>query len=321
MIRCMLRSEDGGYQLGQEELLGMWRANGGQVWLDIEHGPDQHVHELLESMGCDPLAIQDSFRTRHPPKVEEFDDTTFVLFRGISTLDENLDLEPQQVGIWVGRDFLITLHRGPSVSVGNFWEKESDAGLLAAPNELALHLLHYASGRYLDRLLEFEERLGDLEDGLSGDRSEEEMKALVLFRTRLRRLRRIFSYHKDLAEYIWDPGTEFLGRGEDDSFHLRRDVHDRCERLFSLCSMYYEICGDLIEGHISLSSHKLNQTMKVLTIISAIFVPLTFLAGIYGMNFEYIPELSWRYAYFTLLGVMAVMGTGMLVLFRRIRWL
>lgn len=85
--------------------------------------------------------------------------------------------------------------------------------------------------------------------------------------------------------------------------------------------MYYELCSDLIEGHISLSSHHLNETMKILTIISAIFVPMTFMAGIYGMNFEHMPELGWRYAYFSLLGVMAVMAVSMLVVFRKIKWL
>lgn len=85
--------------------------------------------------------------------------------------------------------------------------------------------------------------------------------------------------------------------------------------------MYYELCSDLIEGHISLSSHHLNETMKILTIISAIFVPMTFMAGIYGMNFEHMPELGWRYAYFSLLGVMAVMAVSMLIVFRKIKWL
>lgn len=323
MIRCKLSGSGNGNATthGGAEVIEQWRQLGGTLWLDIEGDYDERTGALLEQLGCDPLVIKDCFRGRHPPKVEEFDANTFVLFRGIARLDEQLELDPQQIGLWIGKDYLITVHRGHSVSVSHFWENGENPSLLENPASLSLRLLHYACGRYLDRLLEFEERLGDLEDGLQGARSEEDMRELALFRTKLRRLRRIFSYHKDLAEYIWDEGTNFLGKGEDDSFHLRRDLHDRCERVYSLCSMYYEICGDLIDGHISLSSHNLNQTMKVLTIISAIFVPLTFLAGIYGMNFEYIPELRWRYSYFVLLGVMVLLGGGLIVLFRRIRWL
>lgn len=145
------------------------------------------------------------------------------------------------------------------------------------------------------------------------------MKEIAGYRSRLRRLRRVFSYHKTLAEDIWQRSSPFLGYEE--SNHVRRDVYDRCERLYSLCQMFYEICGDLVEGHISLSSHNLNQTMKVLTIISALFVPMTFIAGIYGMNFEVMPELGWKYGYFVVLGMMAILATAMLVIFRRIRWL
>ena len=81
------------------------------------------------------------------------------------------------------------------------------------------------------------------------------------------------------------------------------------------------MCGDLVEGYISLSSHRLNNTMKVLTIITAIFVPLSFLAGLYGMNFDNMPELHFRYGYFVVLGLMALVATAMITLFRRIRWL
>jgi len=85
--------------------------------------------------------------------------------------------------------------------------------------------------------------------------------------------------------------------------------------------MQYEICGDLIEGYISISSHQLNVTMRVLTVISSVFIPLTFLAGIYGMNFAHMPELGVRSAYFILLSVMVAMALGLLVLFKRKGWI
>ncbi|MAT93103.1 MAG: metal transporter [Halioglobus sp.] len=321
MIRTLLLTAEDECLQGGAELIQRWRQLGGKLWLDLEGEPGDEFRQLLTDMGCDELAIRDSFRTRHPPKAEHFDAHSFVLFRGIASLDETLELDAQQLGIWVGDGHLITAHRGPSVSIEHFWQLQAADGLLAEPNILALKLLEYASGRYLERLLDFEDRLGELEDSIVMEQSEQEMRELVLYRARLRKLRRIFSYHQRLAEDIWRCGSIYLGSGEDDSLHIRRNVYDRCERLYSLCAMYYEICGDLIEGYISLSSHRLNNTMKVLTIITAVFVPLGFLAGLYGMNFEYMPELSWRYAYFTLLGVMALVATSMLVMFRRIRWL
>lgn len=93
------------------------------------------------------------------------------------------------------------------------------------------------------------------------------------------------------------------------------------ERFHSLADLYQNIINDLIEGYISLNAHHLNQIMKALTIVTVIFVPLTLLVGIYGMNFEYIPELKSEHGYFVLLGVMVAIALGLLLLFKRFRWL
>jgi len=99
------------------------------------------------------------------------------------------------------------------------------------------------------------------------------------------------------------------------------DLHDRFERLHSLVQMHYEICGDLIDGYLSITSHQLNATMRVLTIITAVFVPLGFLAGLYGMNFEFMPELKFHYGYYGLLGIMGIVAGGLLTFFRMKRWI
>lgn len=322
MIRTMLLAADGQYSVGGTEQVESWHnSSTGFIWLDIESAPSDDIRALMESMGCNPLAINDSFRQRHPPKIEAFEESTFVVFRGISRIDATLELSHQLLGIWIGQRYLITYHREASISVSQMWENEQENNTLGSPGVLALKLVHYACGRYLDTLLDFEDRLAGLEDGLLGDRSEEDMKELAGYRSRLRRLRRTFSYHKEIGQQVLNLPQQMLPFLDEESEHLRRDVYDRCERLYSLCQMYYEICGDLVEGHISLSSHKLNQTMKVLTIISALFVPLTFIAGIYGMNFENMPELTWKYAYFVVISFMGVLTAGLLVLFRRAKWL
>lgn len=322
MIKSMLVDSEGNYTTGGIEQVAAWRSTEDScLWLDIEAMPSEEVRALLLEMDCNSLAINDAFRQRHPPKAEAFDNNTFVLYRGLSKVDGTLEIDHQQIGIWAGQRYLITFHRERSMSVAHMWENEATNRNLFAPGVLALKLLHYACGRYLETMLDFEDRLEDLEDGLVSDHSEQEMKELVSYRSRLRKLRRMFSYHKSLAEQIYQLPKKYLPFLGEEQEHLRRDVYDRCERLHSLCQMYYEICADLVEGHISLSSHNLNQTMKVLTIISALFVPLTFIAGIYGMNFEYMPELTWRNAYFAVIGLMATLTIALLIVFRRIRWL
>ncbi len=322
MIRAQLLSANGEHATGNETLAAQWHSTpGGFLWLDIQGEITPDIRLLLQGFGCNDLAITDCSRARHPPKVESFQDNCFILFRGITQLDDALNLVPQQLGLWIGQSYLITVHQGTSVSIDQSFASAAADNLLRSPNMLALRLLHFASGRYLEKLMAAEERLTALEDELLDDNSEEVLKELVTYRSRLRKLRRIFNYHHRIAETILHDGSVFLGIGNDDSYHVRRDLYDRCERLLSLCTLYYELCGDLVDGYISLSSHQLNITMKVLTIITAVFVPITFIAGIYGMNFDNMPELHHQYGYYFAIGTIVTIAAGMVILFKRIRWL
>ena len=110
----------------------------------------------------------------------------------------------------------------------------------------------------------------------------------------------------------------FIGKQERHEF---TDAFEHTERLASLTTLYKELTDDLMNGYISVTSHRLNQIIKVLTVVTVVFLPLTLLAGIYGMNFEDMPELKIRNAYFVVIGVMGLIVIGLLLLFRKIRWL
>jgi len=167
MIRAKLLSPQGQYQTGDESLVPVWREQESSVlWLDMEGELTAERQELLVSLNCDRLAVSDCARTRHPPKVEEFDHDTFILFRGMTSLDDNLELQPMPVGMWVGKRILITSHPGTAVSVNHFWDSEEQQPLLKTPNVLALRILHYVGGRYLEKLMDFEDTLAGLEDAL-----------------------------------------------------------------------------------------------------------------------------------------------------------
>ena len=144
------------------------------------------------------------------------------------------------------------------------------------------------------------------------------LSELVSYQTHLRKMIRFLSYHKqifDSDDLKGLPGTD------KDYIHEQKDVYEHSERGFSLASLYYQNASDLIDGYISLASHRLNQIMKVLTIITVIFVPLSFIAGIYGMNFENMPELKSKSGYFILLGSMFLIATTLLFAFKRKKWL
>lgn len=322
MIRTLLLDAVGEVTQGGEELLARWRETPqSRLWIDLQGESQVRERELLEAFGCHPLAIDDAHRDRHPPKIEEFEHHTLILYRGISSFDAELNFVPQQVAFFLGERFLISLHPGTALSIDRLMAHEGSTLLRRSPEHVALRVMYVSAGFYLDSLLEFENQLSDLEDELIDAGSDALMRRIIAYRSRLVKMRRVFNYHVGITQELTAYDYSHLPRDNENTLHAINDVHERFERLHSLTQMYYAICGDLIDGYISLSSHQLNITMRVLTVITAIFVPLTFLAGIYGMNFAYMPELGYRYGYFMFMGLMLAIGLWLLWLFRRKRWL
>ena len=181
-IRAQVLGNDGSVITGEEELLRQWQ--------DKPEGRQQ---------------------ARHPPKIHAFDKNTFILFRGIIKLDEQLVLTPQQIGLFVGENYLVTIHREESLSVNRAWSEAEGTNDLLDSGSLALRIIDYASDRYLQKILAFEGHLGELEENLLSRPSDSIMTELVSYRSELRKLRRIFNYHNRLLEQILGDEPAYLG--------------------------------------------------------------------------------------------------------------
>lgn len=325
MIRTLMVSSTGQSTNGGEELIDQWRASSdARLWIDIHSEGPEHLKSeraLLLSLDCHPLAIEDAQRERHPPKLESFDNFTFILYRGITDLNSELEYRSQTIAFFISERLLITYHPDSSNSIRSMQEGSAALQLQHSPAQLALLIMRYSAGIYLDNIFEFETRLSDIEDALLCEGSDSLMRQLMAYKSRLVKLRRVFNYHQTITDEL-KSGQYPLFESEHVSIeHTLIDLHDRFERLNSLTSMFYDICGDLIDGYLAVTSHQLNNTMRVLTVITAIFIPLGFLAGLYGMNFEYMPELKLHNGYFYLLGAMSTLAITLLLWFRKLRWL
>ena len=307
---------------GDESLLENWRAKpDAYLWIDIDAHDLEQEALLLKQLNCHALSIKDVQRERHPPKIELFDDYIFMLYRGVFSSKEDLLFDHLQIGMFVGKKILITRHNRQSISIDQLFNIEGEKYLKKSPITLALRIFHFSCGIYLQNLFEFEEKLETLEDDFQAGGDDKMMQEITLYQSRLTKLKRTFNYHCNI-------GSELKILVEDDTnlitpleLHTVIDVHERIDRLLSLSQMHYDICSDLINGYLSITSHQLNETMRILTVITAIFIPLGFLAGLYGMNFEYIPELKAHYGYFYLIGFMAFISISLIYLFKKKRWL
>jgi magnesium transporter len=186
------------------------------------------------------------------------------------------------------------------------------------PGSLAIRLSNRLARRYVEILLELEPRLDEIEEEMFEHPDDELLSELTRYKSSLRKMNRIANYHQQIAMAL---RTEKDSRFDASLTHEIVDLYEQIERTQSLASLYYQIANDLTDGYLGVSSHRLNRVMQILTIITVIFVPLTFLAGIYGMNFENMPELSTRTGYFVIISVMLIIAVMQLIYFRRKRWL
>jgi magnesium transporter len=323
MIRATLYfPATGVIQSGNEALLATWQQDSeALLWADFSKSDSLVERQLLEScFGLHPLAINDALHVRHPPKIEAFADNVFILLKGLGTLSEEFEFRTIQLALFVGKRFLVTRHSDHSPSIDALREEvaQNTALLAGGCDGLALRLCRIMVDRYTKKLLTLEPRLDDLEREIVERPDDSMLAELIGYKTDLRKFRRVLLYHVQIfSELVKDPPSQFGTKRE----HEIRDVYEHQERASSLASLYYEVSSDIIDGHISLASHRLNNIIKVLTIVTAVFVPLSFLAGIYGMNFENMPELKARHGYFILLGIMASIATILVLTFRRKRWL
>ncbi len=306
---------------GGAELIDAWeRAEASQIWVVVEGEPPEVERELLSRrFGIHPLAITDALRERHPPKIEPFRDNTFILLKGLDAGSTSLEFGTIQLSLFVGERFLVTRSSARSVSTETVLAALTSGEIPPDVSRatLALRLCRTVADRFQPLLLAVERRLEEMEAEMLSRPSDDLLAELVRQKGDLKRILRVLQYHAQLFTSARSATPAHLA----DHDHELTDVQEQLDRLLSLARLYYELTDDLMNGYLSLSAHRLNQIMQTLTIVTVVFVPITFMAGIYGMNFEHIPELGYRSGYFVLLGAMLFVVVAILTIFYYRGWL
>ncbi len=319
-IRVMI-SQGANVRFGGEELLPQAPPAEGWIWVDLQDlDPEREQTILQQTFGIARLAIQDAQRDRHPPKLELFEGHLFLLLRELAA-DSDADT-PNFVhtSVFVASNFIVSRRAFTSPSLDQVFAAMQDGSVEHAlgPGHAAYRICRAVVDEYTPLVLELEERLSDLEDEMFAHPSDEILEALSGHNRTLKKLRRTLAYQHGMADRIASDNEQMPFTFD---YHEFNDVAENMERLASLCQLNQELVVDLMNTYLSVTSHRLNQIMRVLTIATVIFLPLGLLAGIYGMNFEVIPELKWKYGYFAVIGTMLTVVTTLVVVFRKKDWL
>jgi magnesium transporter len=292
------------------------------TWINIDGLHDVQIIEKLGGhFGLHPLLLEDILNTEQRPKMEDFGNYIFLVVKMLHYDDKTGQIEAEQVSLILGPNWVISFQeREGDVfnQVRDRLKKGKGRIRKLEADYLAYTLVDAIVDNYFIILEELGEAIEDTETELAQNPTRETLQTI---RTMKREM--VF-----LRKSVW-PLRELvsgLERGESPLVHestgvYLRDVYDHTVQVIDTVESFRDMISGMLDIYLSSISNRMNEVMKVLTIFAAIFIPLTFLAGIYGMNFEYMPELRWHWGYFGVLIVMAVVAVVMLIYFRRKRWL
>lgn len=325
MIRVISRKADGSVAVDApvSELPHLLTDKGCQVWVDMQGASDgEYERVLAQVFHFHPLAIEDALRDTHLPKLDDYASYLYLVFHTVALGDEEMDIDTEEVDVFLGANFLVTIHEDQRRSIDRCWNTEHhvEVGLARGPAMLLYELLDSQIDNYIPLIDAFEEQLEKLGDDIfrSNTAERELLDRLLTAKSTALRLQRILA-----------PQRELLGRLSTGDYrvvptHVRmyyRDVYDHLARLANLSDSMRDLASSTIETHLALVNNRMNEVMKVLTMVSTIFIPLSFIAGVYGMNFHFMPELELWWFYPLIWAVFISIAVTMLIIFRKRKWL
>lgn len=296
------------------------------LWVDVEGlGDVETIRTLGELFGLHRLALEDVLNVHQRPKIEQYGNYCFIVTRMVS-LGEHLETE--QLNLFLGRNFVLTLQEGrPGDCLDIIRERiRQKRGRIreAGLDYLAYALLDTIVDCYFPILEEYGERLEACEDAILARPDGETVARIHEIKRNLLTLRRAVWPQREIFNSLLHEETPFVMH--ETRFYLR-DCYDHVSQLIDLIETYRELGSDLTDVYLSSVSNRTNEIMRVLTVIATIFIPLTFIAGVYGMNFNpnaspwNMPELNWFWGYPFALLLMLIVAAGQLLFFRRKGWL
>jgi magnesium transporter len=292
------------------------------TWINID---GLHQVELIEKIGTHfnihPLTQEDIVNTDQRPKVEDFEEYVYLVFKMLRFDDTTGHITSEQVSLILGSHYLISFQEAEGDvfdSVRERIHRERGRIRKSGPDYLAYALMDAVVDHYFLILEKMGERIEHFEEQLRVQPTPELLQAvydlkreLIYFRKQVWPMREVLgAWQKTESALVQEVNNAFI-----------RDVYDHTIQVIDTIESFRDIISGVMDLYLSTASNKMNEVMKVLTIMATIFIPLTFVAGIYGMNFKYMPELEWKWSYPMLWIVLVAIFCGMMVYFKRKKWL
>jgi magnesium transporter len=291
------------------------------TWINVDglHDTDR-IREIGKTFDLHPLLMEDILNTGQRPKMEEFDNSIFIVLKMLRYDQEREMVIAEQLSMVVGATFLLTFQERP----GDVFEpvrerirKRKGRIRVSGVDYLAYALLDAVVDNYIYIVERVGERIEDLEDRVLTDPDPSVISEINALKREMAFLRKSTRPAREAITMLSKLDSELV---HDQTLPFLKDLLDHVAGASEAIDTYRDMLSDQLNIYNSTVANRMNDIMKVLTIFAAIFIPLTFIAGIYGTNFEYLPELRFKYSYFYFWGVLVAVAVGMLYFFKRKGW-
>jgi magnesium transporter len=289
------------------------------LWLDLTAPSDEDLALLGARFGFHPLALEDCAHADQRPKCEEYGDYLFIVSQGFECPNAELeDMRWYELHVFLGKNYLVTVHDTAIPGVEQVWKRVSlDAALLKKGADLLYYLI---ADRIVDEnfpiLDQIADKLEQIEDDVLEHPQHATLNVIFALKSRLVLMRKILSPQRDVMALLSRRGDERVS--ERTAFYFR-DVHDHLARIVESIESNRDLLGNALEAYLSAQSQRTNEIMKALAILSAVFMPLTFITGFFGQNFEHLPFGSDALMYTMLVSCLILPGV-LLVWFKKRNW-
>jgi magnesium transporter len=303
------------------ELMEQRLAAGTFFWLDLDGVDDEARNLLLDVFHIHRLAVDDAQHFGQRPKVEDYDDFTYLVVHGASADGSTTD----EVHFIFAEHFVVTVHRGTCSAMDDVRRRISHrkTSELGTPHVALLYLvIDQLVDSFFPLLDRFDSQIDDLEDAILVQPTDQQLGTLFSMKRSLITVRKVITPQRDMFASISSGVTEVPGL-TDEGLRYMRDIYDHLIRISDLVDGYRDLLSGVMDTHLSTVSNRLNVVMKQLTIIATVFLPLTFLTGFFGQNFSFlVGHITGRWPFFIFgIGLEVLSALGLLYLFRRRGWL
>lgn len=298
-------------------------------WVDVQGVGNQDILQRLgQVFELHPLVLEDVVNMSERPKIEDYEDQLLIICRMVVPKEKTFGFYSEQVSLLLAKNYLLTVQEEPEHDCfeGVRGRIEKGKGIIRKqkPDYLAYALLDSIVDGFFPVLERYGEQIEDLEEEVIVRPTQKTLQKIHKIKRELLQLRRAIWPQRDAISALIRDGSELIS--EEVRIYLR-DCYDHAVQVMDMVETYRELASGLMDVYMSAVSNKMNEIMKILTVVSSIFIPLTFVAGIYGMNFNTekspynMPELNWYWGYPICLGIMAAIAFGLLFFFWQRGWL